>query len=393
MYAIKHVLLSKEHDPELEAHVFHNDIRAYGKGFERYYERAKSTQGVRFTWSKVSVIGEDKETGAVRLRYRLSGTSVKDDTFDLVVLSVGLVSPSTNRELAEKLGITVNEYGFCEGSAFSPIETSRPGIYHCGVFHAPMDIPDSVTMASGAASLASQLLNDRRGTQVEKKEYPVEREVRGEPPRVGVFACDCGTNIVKTVDVKKVVEYSRGLMGVVHAEESTFSCSIDSVTHMAKVIREKGLNRVVVAACTPRTHEPVFQDTLREAGLNPYLFEFANIREQCSLVHMGDKRSASDKAKDLIRMAVARAVLLEPLTQVSYKVKRSALVIGGGLSGMAASLSLAEQGIPVHLVEKEQELGGTARRIHYTLERTDIQDHVQGLIRQVYKNLLIQVHR
>jgi heterodisulfide reductase subunit A len=392
MYAIKHVLLSKEHDQELEAHVFHNDIRAYGKGFERYYERARNTPGVRFTWSKVSVLGEDKDNGAVRLRYRLNGTGLKDEDFDLVVLSVGLLSPETNRDLAEKVGITVNEYGFCEGSPFSPIETSRPGIYHCGVFHAPMDIPDSVTMASGAASLASQLLNDRRGTLVEKKEYPVERDVRGEPPRVGVFACDCGTNIVKTVDVKKVVDYSRGLMGVVHAEESTFSCSIDSVTHMANVIREKGLNRVVVAACTPRTHEPVFQDALREAGLNPYLFEFANIREQCSLVHMMDKRSASDKAKDLIRMAVARAVLLEPLYQVSYEVNRSALVIGGGVSGMVAALSLADQGIPVHLVEKGKELGGMARRIPHTLERSDIQAYLRDLILKVYKTLHIQVH-
>lgn len=392
MYAIKHVLLSKEHDPDLEAHVFHNDIRAYGKGFERYYERAKNTPGVRFTWSKVSVLGEDKETSAVRLRYRLNGTELRDEPFDLVVLSVGLVSPETNRDLAAKLGIGLNAYGFCEGSPDSPIETSRPGIYHCGVFHAPMDIPDSVTMASGAACLASQLLNDRRGTLVEKKEYPVERDVRGEPPRVGVFVCDCGTNIVKTVDVKKVVDYSRGLMGVVHAEENTFSCSIDSVTHMANAIRDKGLNRVVVAACTPRTHEPVFQDALREAGLNPYLFEFANIREQCSLVHMMDKRSASDKAKDLVRMAVARAVLLEPLYQVSYEVNRSALVIGGGISGMVAALSLADQGIPVHLVEKGKALGGMATRIHHTLEGMDVQAYLQELIRKVYKSLLIQVH-
>ncbi|MBN1103260.1 MAG: CoB--CoM heterodisulfide reductase iron-sulfur subunit A family protein [Deltaproteobacteria bacterium] len=392
MYAIKQVLLSKEHDPELEAHVLHNDIRAYGKGFERYYDRARNTPGVRFTWSKVSVLGEDRETGTVRLRYRLNGTGLKDEDFDLVVLSVGLLSPETNRHLASRLGITVNEYGFCEGSPSSPMETSRPGIYHCGVFHAPMDIPDSVTMASGAASLVSQLLNDRRGTLVEKKEYPVERDVRGEPPRVGVFVCDCGTNIVKTVDVKKVVEYSRGLMGVVHAEENTFSCSIDSVTHMANVIREKGLNRLVVAACTPRTHERVFQDALRDAGLNPFLFEFANIREQCSLVHMREKGSATDKAKDLVRMAVARATLLEPLYQVSYRVNRSALVIGGGLSGMVAALGLAEQGIPVHVVEKGEELGGTARRIHYTIEGTDIQAYLRDLIKKVYKSLLIQVH-
>jgi heterodisulfide reductase subunit A2 len=393
MYAIKQVLLSKEHDPEMEAHVLHNDIRAYGKGFERYYERAKNTPGVRFTWSKVSVVGEDGEKGSVKLRYRLDGAGMKDEEFDLVVLSVGLLSPETNRDLAKKLGITVNEYGFCEGSPFSPTETSRPGIYHCGVFHAPMDIPDSVTMAGGAASLASRLLNDRRGTQVKKKGYPAERNVRGEPPRVGVFVCDCGTNIVKTVDVKKVVDYSRGLMGVAHAEENTFSCSIDSVSHMADVVRDKGLNRLVVAACTPRTHESVFQDALREAGLNPYLFEFANIREQCSLVHMTEKKSATDKAKDLVRMAVAKVMLLEPLDQIAYSVNRAALVIGGGLSGMVAALTLAEQGIPVHLVEKEKEMGGMAWRIHDTLEGSDVQAHLRDLIHRVHRSLLIQVHR
>jgi heterodisulfide reductase subunit A len=392
MYAVKQVLLAKEHDPDMEAHILHNDIRAYGKGFERYYERAKNTPGVRFTWSKVSILNEDKDTGTVRLRYRLNGSRVQDESFDLVVLSVGLLSPKTNRLLAEKLGITLNEHGFCEGSSFSPVETSRPGIYHCGVFHAPMDIPDSVTMAGGAACLASQLLNDRRGTLVEKREYPVERDVRAEPPRVGVFVCDCGTNIAKTVDVKRVVDYARGLMGVVHAEENTFSCSIDSVTHMTGVIREKGLNRVVVAACTPRTHEPVFQEALRKAGLNPYLFEFANIREQCSLVHMTEKRSATDKAKDLVRMAVAKATLLEPLFQITYNVNRSALVIGGGLSGMVAALSLAGQGIPVHLVEKEKELGGMAARIHFTLDGSDVHSYLRGLLRKVYGNLLVQVH-
>jgi heterodisulfide reductase subunit A len=392
MYAIKQVLLSKEHLPDLEAHVFHNDIRAYGKGFERYFERARKTPGVRFTWSKTSVVGESKESGSVRIRYRVNGTGLRDEEFDLVVLSVGLVSPGKNRDLASRLGVSVNEQGFCDGSPFAPAETSRPGIYHCGVFHAPMDIPDSVTMAGGAASLASRLLNDRRGSLVEKRAIPAERDVRGEPPRVGVFVCDCGTNIVKTVDVKKVVSYARGLMGVVHAEENTFSCSIDSVSRMAQTIREKGLNRIVVAACTPRTHEPVFQDALRGAGLNPYLFEFANIREQCSLVHMTEKRSATRKAQDLVRMAVAKVALLRPLFQSTYKVERAALVIGGGVSGMTAALTLADQGIPVHIVEKEKELGGLARRIYETLEGKGIQPYLGDLIQRVYRSLLIRVH-
>ena len=392
MYAIKQVVLSKDHAPELEAVILHNDIRAYGKGFERYYERAKNTPGVRFVWSKVSVIRELPETKNVVLRYRLNGTEVRDEEFDLVVLSVGMTSTESNKELAHRLSIRTNPYGFCEGTAFSSVETSRPGIYACGTFHAPMDIPDSVTMASGAASLASQLLSDQRGTLIEEKEYPTERDVSGEPPRVGVFVCHCGTNIVKVVNVAKVVDYAKDLGGVIHTEENTFSCSIDSITHMVETIKEKGLNRVVVAACTPRTHEPVFQDALREAGLNPYLFEMANIREQCSWVHMMDRQMATQKAKDLVRMAVAKAMLLEPLYQLPCRITHAALVIGGGISGMVSALALARQGIKVHLVEKAKELGGMGKRIRHTLEGEDVQVYLQDLIRRVYGNLLIHVH-
>lgn len=392
MYAIKQVILSKEHDPEVEAVILHNDIRAYGKGFERYYERAKNTPGVRFIWSKISILREMPETKNVLLRYLSNGTEVIDEEFDLVVLSVGLTSTDSTRQLADKVAIELNSSGFCESSSFSPIETSRPGIYACGVFHAPMDIPDSVTMASGAASLASQLLSDQRGTLIEEKEYPPERDITGEPPRVGVFVCHCGTNIAKVVDVAGVVQYAKGLGGVVHAEENLFSCSIDSVTHMVETIKEKGLNRVVVAACTPRTHEPVFQDALREAGLNPYLFEFANIREQCSWVHMRDRQVATKKTQDLVRMAVAKAKLLKPLYQLPYDITHAGLVIGGGISGMVSALTLASQGIKVHLVEKAKELGGIGRKIYYTVEGGDVQAYLQELIQKVYKELLIQVH-
>jgi len=392
MYAIKQVILSKDHDPQLEAVILHNDVRAYGKGFERYYERAKNTPGVRFIWSKVSVVKEIAETKNVVLRYCINGTEVRDEEFDIVVLSVGMTSSESNRKLAQKLSIKTNPYGFCENAPFSPSETSRPGIYACGTFHAPMDIPDSVTMASGAASLASQLLSDQRGTLVEEKVYPAERDVSGEPPRVGVFVCHCGTNIVRVVNVAKVVEYAKGLGGVIHAEENTFSCSIDSITHMVETIKEKGLNRVVVAACTPRTHEPVFQDALKEAGLNPYLFEMANIREQCSWVHMMDRQMATQKAQDLVRMAVAKATLLEPLYQLPCKITPAALVIGGGISGMVSALGLASQGIRVHLVEKAEELGGMGKRIQHTLEGEDVQVYLQDLVRRVYGNLLVQVH-
>jgi heterodisulfide reductase subunit A len=392
MYAIKQVILSKEHKPDLEAVILHNDIRAYGKGFERYYERAKNTPGVAFIWSKASIIREMPDTGNVLIRYRVNGNEVKDEEFDLVVLSVGLTSPAGIKELTEKLCIKTNPYGFCESPYFSPVETSRPGIYACGVFHAPMDIPDSVTMASGAASLCSQLLTDERHALTEEKQYPPEQDVTGVPPRVGVFVCHCGTNIFQAVDVARVTASARGLSGVVHAEENTFSCSIDSVTHMVETIKDKGLNRVVVAACTPRTHEPVFQDALRQAGLNPYLFEFANIREQCSWVHMRDRQAATTKAQDLVRMAVAKAKLLTPLSQLLYDINHAGLVIGGGISGMVSALSLAQQGFTVHLVEKTQQLGGIARRIHYTVEGEDVQAFLRKLIGKVYANLLIHVY-
>jgi heterodisulfide reductase subunit A len=254
-----------------------------------------------------------------------------------------------------------------------------------------MDIPDTVTMASGAASLASQLLCEQRGSMVEEKVYPEEHDIRGEPPRVGIFVCDCGTNIARVVDVPKVAEYAKKLPGVVHSVEETFACSVDSVSHMVETIKKEGLNRVVVAACTPRTHEPVFQNALCEAGLNPYLFEFANIREQCSLVHMTDKETATEKAKDLVRVAAARSVLLEPLYRISYKVIRSALVIGGGIAGMKAALSLAGQGIEVHLIEKNNTLGGLARKIPETLEGEDVKGFIDGLVKQVTDNNLISV--
>jgi len=391
MYATKQVILSKEHHPEIEAVVLHNDIRAYGKGFERFYERAKNMPGVRYQWAKTSIVGEDPDNKNITLRYRINGSEVKDEQFDLVVLSVGLNSTEGNRELADILSIELNEHGFCKNPSFSPMGTSRNGIFSCGVFHAPMDIPDAVTMASGAASLASQLLSEERGTLVEEKVYPEERDITGEPPRVGIFVCDCGTNIAKTVSVPQVVEYAKGLPGVVHSIEETFACSVDSVSHMVETIKKEGLNRVVVAACTPRTHEPVFQSALREAGLNPYLFEFANIREQCSLVHMTEKPMATEKAKSLIRVAAARAALLQPLYRISYEIVRSALVIGGGIAGIKAALSLAAQGIEVNIIEKNNMLGGLARQIPETLEGENVQGFLDALIKEAVDNSLIHI--
>jgi len=391
MYAAKQVILAKDHDSEIEATIFHNDVRAFGKDFERFYQRAESLPGVRFIRSYVSIGKELPESKNVTIRYSTDGDGVKEEEFDLVVLSVGLNPPDDVEELANKFGIELNSHGFCKTNPVNPIETSRPGIFVSGAFQGPMDIPESVMTASGAAALCSQLLTYRRGKLARERVYPSERDVSDEEPRVGVFVCHCGANIGRVVDVPSVVQYASTLSNVVHAQENLFSCSTDAARQIADTIQEKGLNRVVVAACTPRTHEPLFRDTLREGGINQYFFDMANIREHCSWVHSREKEDATQKAKDTVRMSVARASLLQPLQEFELPVNKAGLVVGGGLAGMTSALSLANQGFEVYLVEKNTDLGGMARRIHYTLEGVDVQAYLSDIIRKVYQHPLIHV--
>ncbi|MGQ9554366.1 MAG: FAD-dependent oxidoreductase, partial [Anaerolineae bacterium] len=273
----------------------------------------------------------------------------------------------------------------------TPLSTSRPGIFVCGAFSGPKDIPETVTQASGAAAAAGAVLSQARGTLVKKKEYPAERDIRGQPPRIGVFVCFCGINIGAVVDVPRVVEYAKTLPHVVYAESNLYTCSQDTQERMKEAISEHGLNRVVVASCTPRTHEPLFQETIQEAGLNRYLFEMANIRDQCSWVHMHQPQEATEKAKDLVRMAVAKAQRLEPLRRLSLPVTRAGLVIGGGLAGMTAALALAEQGFDAYLVEREEQLGGMLRRIHYTLAGHQVQEYLRELVERVSNNPRVHV--
>ncbi|MCK4369399.1 MAG: CoB--CoM heterodisulfide reductase iron-sulfur subunit A family protein, partial [Dehalococcoidales bacterium] len=390
-YTQKQVILAKDHDSEIEATIFHNDIRSFGKDFERFYQRTENLPGVRFIRSYVSIGKELPESKNVTIRYSTDGDGVKEEEFDLVVLSVGLNPPEDVEELANKFGIELNSHGFCKTNPVNPIETSRPGIFVSGAFQGPIDIPESVMTASGASALCSQLLAYRRGKLSRERVYPPERDVSGEEPRVGVFVCHCGANIGRVVDVPSVVEYALTLDNVVHAQENLFSCSTDAAREIADTIQEKGLNRVVVAACTPRTHEPLFRDTLREGGINPYYFEMANIREHCSWVHSREKEDATQKAKDIVRMSVARAALLQPLQEFELPVDKRGLVVGGGVAGMTSALSLANQGFEVYLVEKDTDLGGIARRIHYTLEGLDVQAYLSDLIRKVYQHPLIHV--
>ncbi|MDI6735217.1 MAG: FAD-dependent oxidoreductase [bacterium] len=393
-YAVKEAIIAKEHSAGgLDATIFFMDMRTFGKGFEEYYNRAKDEYGVRFVRSRVAQIKEVEETKNLILRYEDDKENkIKEEEFDMVVLSVGMIPKKGTKELAGRLGIELNEYGFCQTDEFAPVAARKEGIYVAGVFESPKDIPETVMQASGAAARVGGLLASARGTLITKKEYPPEIDVVGQEPRIGVFICHCGINIAGVVDVPSVVEYVKTLPDVIHAENKLYTCSSDTQQTIMERIKEHKLNRVVVAACTPRTHEPLFRNTIRQAGLNPYLFEMANIRDQCSWVHINEPEKATKKAKDLVRMAIAKARLLEPLYPNTIKVNQSALVIGGGLAGMQSALDLSAQGFQVHLVEKETELGGNLRKIQYLLGGGYPKQLLEGLIENVAQSKKINLY-
>ena len=390
MYAIKEAVIAKEHQPDVELTIFYNDIRAFGKGFEGYYESAKK-EAIRFIKSIVSDVKEFQQTKNLLVRY-VDDEEVKEEEFDLVVLSVGLEPSEEAKQLAKTLAVELEPCGsFCSTSFFDPLATSRPGVYVCGVFQGPKDIPETVMQASAASAAASAIVSSERGTALQERQFPPLRDIQDEEPRVGVFVCHCGINIAGVVDVEAVKEYVRTLPYVVYAEDNLFTCAQDTQEKIKKVIEEERLNRVVVTACSPRTHEPLFRQTLMEAALNPYLFEMANIRDQCSWVHMNNKEAATEKAKDLARMAVANAALLESLQRERLPVRKRALVVGGGLAGITAALGFAEQGFEAFLIEREAELGGNMRHMYYTLSGDDTQTFLTDMIEKVTTHPSVQV--
>ncbi len=381
MYATKQAIITQEHAPGTECTIFFIDFRAYGKGFDTYYERAKS-EGVRYVRALPSSIRQDPHTENLQIQYTLPDGSQSQTEFDLVVLSVGMQAPHSMTQLAGDLGVDLTGDGFCQTTNLSPLDTTRQGVYVCGPLAEPKDIPETVMSASAAAARAMTLLANARHTLVQPKEYPPEIDISDQPPRVGVFVCHCGTNIAGVVDVEAVTEYARTLPDVVFADNNLFTCSTDSQVRIQQAIQEHNLNRVVVASCTPRTHEPVFQDTIRRVGLNFYLFELANIRDQCSWVHRDFPEAATEKAKDLVRMAVAKVRLVEPLQRKWLEFNHDALIIGGGLAGMTAALELADQGFKISLVERQGELGGNMRHLQFLLSHADPQALLGELIQK-----------
>jgi len=392
-YAIKEAVIAKEHVKSIKPTIFYMDMRTFGKDFEAYYNRSKDEYGVRFIRCRVSDVRENKKTKNLIIRYETEDGKLLEEEFDMVVLSVGFMPKEGVKQLSNRLGIELDEYGFCKTNDFSPVETTKPGIFVCGSFSGPKDIPETVMQASGAAAKASDIISQQRNKLVEKKVYPKEHEVSDEEPRIGVFICHCGINIGAYVDVPSVVEYAKTLENVVYAERNLYTCSQDTQKKIVEKIKENKLNRVIVASCTPRTHEPLFQATIQEAGLNPYLFEMANIRDQCSWAHMNEPAAATKKAKYLVKMAVAKARLIEPLHEITLDVTQKALVIGGGVTGMTTALSIAGQGYEVFIVEKEKELGGIAHRIHWTIDNDNVQMHLRELIKKVENHRNIKTYK
>jgi len=408
MYAAKEAIMTIEHaraeerthpgSGDVHCQVFFIDSRAYSKGYEEYYRRAEKKYGVEYTRCRISDVKQNPENNNLFINYSSPYTNQAmpiQEEFDLVVLSVGMEISDSVQDLGRQLGIELDEYGFCHTTLFDPLQTSRDGLYVAGPFREPKDIPESVMEGSGAAAKAAQVLSPARHSLAVVREYPAERSVAEEETRIGVFVCHCGSNIGGYLDVPQVAEYANSLPNVVYAEDNLYTCSQDTVAHIIEKTKELNLNRVVVSSCTPITHEPLFQDAIRQAGLNPHLFEMANIRNQCSWVHSNDWDAATDKAKILTRMAIAKADKLDPLEIYEVPVIHEALVIGGGAAGLNAALNLAEQGFPVHIIERKSELGGNLNQLHYFSATKDSpiptspKDYLGDLIRKIDEHALI----
>ncbi len=392
MYALKQAVIAKEHvGKDLECTIFYMDMRTHGKDFERFYNNAKDKHGVRFVRSKVHTINPTGEDD-LEIRYADDHGRAVSETYDLIVLSVGLETNPAVVDLAKRLDIDLTAGRFCATESFAPVASSRPGIFVCGAFQGPKDIPQSVVDASAAAAAAGEVLAPARNTLTKVAEKKPETNVSGERPRIGVFVCRCGINIAGVVDVPAVAAYAATLPYVEYATDNLYSCSQDTQNAMAQLIKEKNLNRVVVAACTPKTHEPLFQETLIAAGLNKYLFEMANIRNHDSWVHKNNPELATEKAKDLVRSAVSKVGLAQPLSEAELTVNKNALVIGGGLAGMAAAQSLAGQGYKTHIIERDSRLGGQANHIAQTAKGENVQAKLAEMVQAVERNDNITVH-
>jgi len=393
MFALKEAMVTKERFQEdIETTIFYMDMRTFGKDYELYYQRAKDDFGIRFIHSRPHSVLRQPGAEKLEMSYTTDESSkLITEEYDMVVLSTGFRMSDDVRDLALKLDIELNESNFPVHSGLNQIATSRPGIYAAGTFQGPKDIPETMVQASAAACLAGKDVAAPQKSPDAQPLLPPEKHVVGEEPKVGVFICDCGENIGGVIDVEALVERIGKLPHVVVAQAEGHGCSRESMDHIRSTIKEKGINRVVIGGCSPRTHEAKFQDLIRQEGLNKYLLEMANIRDQVTWVHALQPEKAVKKAEELIRMAVGAVIKAQPLAEHSLPINKNVLVVGGGVTGMTSALELAEQGFKVYLAEKSPDLGGIARQLRKTLEGDDIQVFLNSLIEKTMANENIEV--
>jgi heterodisulfide reductase subunit A-like polyferredoxin len=394
MTAIKEALMAQKYSVKpLEITIFNMDIRTYAKECERYYQQATKQPGIKFERSNIYKLEEaDDGSHDLIIRYaKLDGTIVVE-RFDMVVLSIGFSTDENTIKLAGTMGIELNEYGFCLTNELEPSITSRTGIFAGGVFCGPKDIADSIIDASAAAARASMLLTDVRGSLVQTKIYPVERDISREKTKIGVFICNGGgVNIGDVVNTAALADFAQGMKNVAYVEQFAHACAQDSLLKIKQAIVNEKLNRVVVASCTPRLQEQVFRNILKEAAINPYLYEHVNIREQVSWVHRQYPERATEKAKDLLKMAISKVGLMRPIKATTVNILPRVLVVGGGIAGLVSALALSKQGYQVVLVEKTEQLGGYARNIKYTLEGNNPIKLINDLTKEVTADSNIEV--
>jgi heterodisulfide reductase subunit A len=409
MYATKEAMLARQRLPDVEAHVFTMDERAFNKEYNAYYRQAHERYGVEYTRCRISEIQEDPQTHDLILRYpggRMHGEAAAhqgelvEERYEMVVLAVGVRPPAHSEALATALGIELNEYGFCQTDVFSPLATSRPGIFVCGAFASPKEISETILDASGAAGEALRLLRDAPGRHLAAHEYPFmhaaafgpERDVSAEEPRTGVFLCGCDGAIAGTLALPEVAASAARLPGVALCETMPYACFPEGLERIRDAVEQLGLNRVVIGACSHRTHLSLFQRTARESSLNPYLLEMVNLREQCAWAHASDPAGATRQAAEQMRIAVERAAHARAIHREQRAPQRSALVVGGGVTGMVAALAIADSGYDVHLVEQGDQLGGNLRHIYFTIEGQNPQRLLRDLVNRVVAHERITLH-
>ncbi len=391
MYALKEAMVTKERfGDDIETTVFYMDMRTFGKDYERYYNRAKEDFGIRLVRCKPHTITELPDK-SLAITYAKEDTSLmENESFDMVVLSTGFRPTQKTIELAGTLGIDLNEHNFAKSGTMNPVLTSKDGVYVCGVFESPKDIPETMVQASAAASMAGAAVESAEWTD-EALAYPPPRDVEGEDPKIGFFVVDCDGEIGQALDVDKVLENAKTNPDVAVAQAFNLSCSFESMEKIESLIKDQKLNRVVIGSGSPRVQEVMFQDMLRRAGLNPYLLEMVNLRDQNAWAHADAPAKALEKAFKLVQVGISGVRKAKALVENMLPTSQDALVVGGGVTGMTAALEMADQGIATCLVEKAAVLGGVANNLSKTIEGDDVKAYMADLVAKVSGHEKIKV--